>query len=167
MKVSLRVHEPDTDEWNAEIAGFLAVIAGEHPESARVNGQRLVQRELRREIRNRTGRLRITMLPPGVACASGAIERLDGGIVDRQVALIRGRVSQRLLREHLQHQHRVVCGLTPQRVIEFAEDFARLRIPRPPQISRQFGESMQPFGDRRSTQTVCALSVRACGGTAN
>ena len=50
MEVALRIHEPDADQRHAEIAGFLAVIAGEHAEPAGVDRQRLVQRELRGEV---------------------------------------------------------------------------------------------------------------------
>ena len=56
----------------AEIAGFLAVIAGEHTEAARVNGQRLVQRKLRGEVGDRTRGIGIAMLPPRVARGPGA-----------------------------------------------------------------------------------------------
>ena len=50
VEVALRIHEADADERHAEVAGFLAVIAGQHAEAAGVDRQRLVQRELRREI---------------------------------------------------------------------------------------------------------------------
>ena len=53
VEVALRIHEADADERHAEVARFLAVIAGEHAEAARVDGQRLVQRELGGEVRDR------------------------------------------------------------------------------------------------------------------
>jgi hypothetical protein len=46
MEIALRVHEADADERHAEVAGFLAVVAREHAETAGVNRQRLMQREL-------------------------------------------------------------------------------------------------------------------------
>ena len=46
MEVALRIHEPDADERHAEVAGLLAVIAGQHAKAARVNRQRLMEREL-------------------------------------------------------------------------------------------------------------------------
>jgi hypothetical protein len=46
VKISLRVHEADPDEGDAEVARLLAMVAGEDAQAARVNGQRLVQREL-------------------------------------------------------------------------------------------------------------------------
>ena len=54
MKVSLRVHEADADERHAEVARFLAVIAGQDAEAARIDRQRLVQRELRGKVRHRS-----------------------------------------------------------------------------------------------------------------
>jgi hypothetical protein len=39
MEITLRVHEPDADERHAEVARLLAVIAGEHAETTRVNRQ--------------------------------------------------------------------------------------------------------------------------------
>jgi hypothetical protein len=53
MEVPLRVHEADPHEWQAEVARLLAVVPGEHAEAAGIDRERLVQRELRREVRNR------------------------------------------------------------------------------------------------------------------
>ncbi len=53
VEVALRIHEADADERNPEVARFLAVIAGEHTEAAGVDRQRLVERELGREVGNR------------------------------------------------------------------------------------------------------------------
>ena len=51
-EVALRIHEADADDRHAEVAGFLAVITGEDAEAARVDRQRLVQRELGAEVRD-------------------------------------------------------------------------------------------------------------------
>ena len=51
VEVALRIHEADADERHAEIAGLLAVVAGQHAQAAGVDRQGLVQRELRREVR--------------------------------------------------------------------------------------------------------------------
>ena len=58
VEVALRIHEADADERHAEVARLLAVIAGEHAEAAGVDRQRLVQRELRREVGDRPGAVR-------------------------------------------------------------------------------------------------------------
>ena len=57
MEVALRIHEADADERHAEVAGFLTVVAGEHAEAARIDRQRLMEGELRREIGQRPGRV--------------------------------------------------------------------------------------------------------------
>ena len=46
----------------------------------------------------------------------------------------------------LQHQHRVVRRLPPQRVVELAEDLARLRVPGPPEIGGEFGRRSSRSG---------------------
>ena len=82
MEVSHGIHEAHADQRYAKITGFLAMIAGQHPQPSRVDGQRLVQCELGREVRDGpVGELREPALPPGVGRAAHAVELLDGGIV--------------------------------------------------------------------------------------
>src|SRR5205823_392800 len=49
-------------------------------------------------------------------------------------------------RKVAQHQDGVVRGLTPEGIVETAEYFARLCVPRPPQVHRQFGEPFDALG---------------------
>ena len=49
-EIALPVQERDTDERQSEIAGRFGVVAGEHPETTGVNGQRGVDAELGGEI---------------------------------------------------------------------------------------------------------------------
>ena len=77
VEVALRIHEADADQRHAEVARFLAVIAGEHAEAAGVDRQRLVQRELGGEVRDRSG-------PRGA-----------GSVCDHQVLRARARVVER------------------------------------------------------------------------
>jgi hypothetical protein len=46
MKISLRVHETHSDERDAQITGFLAMIAGKNPQSAAVDRNGIVKAEL-------------------------------------------------------------------------------------------------------------------------
>ena len=46
-EIALRIHEADADEGKAEIAGLLAVIAGQDSESTAINGDGIVKAELR------------------------------------------------------------------------------------------------------------------------
>ena len=68
QEVSLAVEEADADERDVEIGCALDVIAGEDAEAAGVDGQRLVQAELGREVGDgaRTQHA-------GVGCAPGAV----------------------------------------------------------------------------------------------
>ena len=49
-EVALGVEQADPHEWHAEVGGRLEVVAGEHPEAARVLRERLADAELGREV---------------------------------------------------------------------------------------------------------------------
>ena len=86
VEVALRIHEADADERHAEVARFLAVIAGQHAEAAGVDRQRLMQRELGREIRDRSARR---------AAGSGSSTRCSGPRGRRRAPRWRGRRGAR------------------------------------------------------------------------
>ena len=150
MKVALRVHEADADERNPEVARFLAVIAGQHAESARVNGQRLVERELGGEVRDRAVGVGIASVPPGVVRRARRVERLDRGVVQPEKRLVLRPLLEQLGRDESQHQHGVVRGLPPERVVELAKDLAGLGVPRPPEVVRELGQTTNAIRDRGS-----------------
>ena len=54
-EVGLPVEQPHRHQRQPEIGRALEMVAGEHAEAARVDGQRFVDAELRREIRDRPG----------------------------------------------------------------------------------------------------------------
>ena len=84
-EVPLRIHEPDADERHTEVARFLALIAGEHAETACVDRQRLMQRELRREVRDRPrSDLGAVSLDPRVVRAARCVEPLQCAVVARE-----------------------------------------------------------------------------------
>jgi hypothetical protein len=95
VKVALRIHEADADERHAEVARLLAVIAGEHAEAARINRQRLMQRELRGEVGDGlVADLRHGVRPPGVVRRARRVERRDRPIVDfEEGRVVRGRLE--------------------------------------------------------------------------
>ena len=144
MEISLRIHEPDADQRDPEVAGLLAVIPGEHTEAAGVNRQRLVQRELGGKVGDRARRVRIAAMPPRVARAARARRARRSRCRRPRGNCSSGRrgVQHRPAEICVQHQHRVVRGLAPQRVIEAAE-----HVP----------------GLRRSTSTTGRWRVRAGG----
>ena len=143
-EVALRIHEADADERQAEVGGFLAVIAGQHAEAARVDRQRLVQRELRGEIRDAAAaEHRRALAPPRMRHRPRLVEAEDGLVVGLQKFGIGGGVGETLRRDLLQHPHRVVGGRPPQRVIEPAKHLPRAIVPAPPQIERELMKTMQ------------------------
>ena len=55
-EVALAVHQADADERQAEVAGALQVVAGQHAEAAGVDRHALVQAELGAEVGDAAGR---------------------------------------------------------------------------------------------------------------
>ena len=131
VEVALRIHEADADERNPEVARFLAVIAGEHTEAAGVNRQRLVEREFGREVGNRAGRAMVTM-PPRIEGRARCVERHDGGVVELEEPFVLCSLLEELGRDEPEHEDRVVRGLPPKRVVQFAKDFPGFGVPGPP-----------------------------------
>ena len=116
MEVALRVHEPDADERHAKIAGFFAVIAGQHAKTARVDRQRLVQGEFGRKVCDRVARqMRQVTRPPGVMRRARCVERGNRMIVERQELRIVRRRRQSLGRNDPEHPNRIVRGRAPER----------------------------------------------------
>ena len=78
VEIALRVHEADADQRHAEVARFLAVVAGEHAEAAGVDRQRLVQRELGGEVRDDLAvERRAVLRPPRAFRRAGFVEAGD------------------------------------------------------------------------------------------
>ena len=62
-KISLRIHEADADERDAQIAGFFTMVAGQDAEAAAINGNRRVEAKFGREVGD--ARRRVTRARPG------------------------------------------------------------------------------------------------------
>ncbi len=126
MEIALRVHEAHSDERHSQIARFLAVIAGQHAKPARIDRQRLMQRELRREIGDRASvQLGET---GGRPCVLGVVRRVEaghGGVVERQPLVVVGRLFEPFGCDGPQHLHRVVSRVPPERIVESPKDAAR------------------------------------------
>ena len=147
MEVALRIHEADADERHAKVAGFFAVIAGQHAEAARVDRQRLMQREFSGEVGDRLAtQVGAFALAPGVVRGSCSVEARDAAVVIGQPLVIGNRVCQRVRWDLLQHAHRVVGRLAPQRVIEVSEDAPRVGVPTPPEVVGEFFEPFDSIG---------------------
>ena len=149
VEIALRVHEADADERHAEVAGFLAVVAGEHAKAAGVNRQRLVKGELGGEVGDGVRCGRDVIRPPRAAGGrrrSHGVQCFHGSIVVAEKGGVGGRALQRVSQQPPQHQHRVVRRLPPQRVIQLAEDLTRRRVPGPPQMVRKLAKTGDALG---------------------
>ena len=115
-EVALVVVEADADERDAEVGRALEVIAGEDAEAARIDRNRLVQAELRREVRHRPGaehagvtgaprvlRRQVLLQPP---------VRLVDAAVQRQ---LRRAQLELIDRGALQQRDRIVIARAPER----------------------------------------------------
>ena len=149
VEVALRVHEADADQRHAEVAGLLAVIAGQHAEAAGVDRQRLVQGELGREIGDGAAIVAVALAaPPRAGGLPRRVEPGDGRVVQPQELGVLGRPLQRLGAEHPQHPRRVVRGGAPRGEIEAAEERARVRAPAPPHVGGELAEAVDASGKR-------------------
>jgi hypothetical protein len=149
VKVTLRIHEPDTDERYAEVRRLLAVIAGEHAETAGVDRQRLVQCELGREVGDRlAGGLRKPGRPPRVVRCPRGIESGHRLVIETHEFRVGRSSLEPSGRDHRQHPHRIVRCPPPERVIESPEHHARFAVPAPPQIGGQLVEPGDTHGQR-------------------
>src|SRR5262245_887366 len=96
MEVALRVHEPDANQRHAKVARLLAMVTCQNTEAACVNGQRLMQRELRREVRDRMrADIGKRSCPPCVRRASRRVEIRECLVVEREKVGVAGRALER------------------------------------------------------------------------
>ncbi len=78
LEVALPVEQADSDQRDAEVGGRLEVVAGEDPEPARVDRERLAQPELRREVRDEEAGFAVRPLPPGHRLPFGTVKETTG-----------------------------------------------------------------------------------------
>jgi hypothetical protein len=119
------------------------MIAGEHAEAARVDGQRLVQAELGGEVGDWT-----RAQHAGVGRAPGAVgvqvlTLAAVTVVDAAVQDELGGAKLQLFQRHLAEQgDRVLIELPPARGVEIAKKADRVMVPAPPQVARQRPEPL-------------------------
>ena len=137
----MAVKEPHRAEVQVQVAGALAMVAGKNPQSARVIRHRLVEAELRREIRDEIIPLaprrtvRAGLLPPvGVLPSHVRLELHLDAFQLAQESLIPGNLLQPGLPGKLQDAQGVVVGGGPQGGVELAEQAPGGRFPGPPQV---------------------------------
>jgi hypothetical protein len=145
VEVALRVHEPDAHQGDAEVTRFLAVIAGQHAETAGIDRQRPVQRELGREVGDRAAVQHVPVgAPPRVFQPALLVAPANGLVIGLQEPGIVGSLAEALLGDLLEHLHRVVQGAAPERVVETAEHVPGPGIPAPPEVEREVVQAVNP-----------------------
>ena len=135
VEVALRVEEPDADQGDAQVAGFLAVIAGQDAQAAAVDGQGMMQAEFRREIGDETLRhLRMLAREPRVRRGHVGIERQKDGLVAPQEDRVGGRGDGTFRAELVEQLDRIVRSQLPERAVEGFKEGSGVRVPAPPEI---------------------------------
>ncbi len=188
VEVALGIHEAHADERHPEVAGLLAEVTGQDAETAGVDRQRLMQRELGGEVRDGLGRgFRVRLGPPRLPRGPGRPQVADRVVVERQERAVAGDGLQPVRRDLAQHGDGVVGAGPPERVVQAAEQAPRTEVPAPPQVGRQFSEVFDAIGkrgkrrshqagnpsvtrdagwDKRSSYRPTPAAVNACGPAA-
>jgi len=147
LEVTIFIERADANERDPEVARGLAVIAGEHAEAAGVNAQAFVKAEFGREINKRAALVAGMVLgePAVVERLHVRLEFAPHGLVHAEEHLV---LQQRFPMGRLdvdQQLNRITIH-RPQSGLDVREHAARLRIPRPPQVVRQFAQPRNFLG---------------------
>ena len=111
MEIALRVHEPDTNEGEPDVARFLAMVAGQHAKPACINRQRLMKGELGRKVGDRTvGQIGDLLGPPRAHGHASPIQILNRCIVKREKRSVLRCLLDPFAGNEPQHADRVVRG---------------------------------------------------------
>ena len=147
VEVALHVHEPDADQRDADVAGGLAVVAGQDAETAGVDRHRAVQPEFGAEVRDRP-RVELGVVPgePGVLARSLVRHPHHHLVVAAQEIRLAGARRDPLGIHPAEQLQRIVTGHAPEYGIDAAEETARLAIPAPPEVLRDGREAFDADG---------------------
>ena len=140
-EVRLAVEQADRHQRQPQVGRALEVVAREHAQAARVDGQRFVDAELRGKIGDRAHAQR-----PGVDRGPGprraqVVAQLAVGAVDpgAQRGVAR-EVLEAIRGEPGQHRDGIVIRGPERLGIEVAKQLDDVRVPGPPQVPRQLRE---------------------------
>ena len=141
-EVALAVQEPDPDERQGHVAGRLHVVAGEDAEAAGVDPERLVEAVLGAEVGDRAAQLgRVLAVEPVVrAVGQVAVELPDDRLV---LGHEPGVVEELCVADLPFEEGHGVPVASPGHAVHPAEQDARRRMPRPPQVVREPAETLQ------------------------
>ena len=144
-EVPLAVEQPDPDEGDVEVRALLEVVAGEEAEPARVEGERVVEPELGREVRDRRPAA-VGLLEPAVPAAEVLAEPVHHQVVPAAERGV-GRGRREVRRgEAAEEPARVLAGVPPERGREFGKERPGLGVPGPPEVGRERAETRDAGG---------------------
>ncbi len=145
-EVAMLVEEAHRHERNPEVGGGLEVISGQDSQAARVERDRLVDTELRTEVRDGVLELGArSVIPRGVA-VHVAVEACHRRGIPLQDGLARGEDLPALAVDGVDQVDRVVV-LLPGGQIEGGPEFAGVGRPGPPQIVGEVDDPSQLLWD--------------------
>ena len=117
------------------------MIAGEHAEAAREDGEALGDAEFGREIRDQRRVLAVVAPAEPVRIAGEVLRKLlESAIEMRQERFVARRGGQPLLIDFAEHPDRIVPGGFPQIAVQPPEELDGIVLPRPTQVVRQLAE---------------------------
>ena len=143
VEVALTVEEPDAHQRNPEVAGRLAVVAGEHTEAAGVDRHRVVEAELGAEVGHRPA-IQVGIVPgkPGIAVIRLVLHPLHDVVVTPQKVAVAGAGGDARRVDPAEQLQRIVPGAMPQRLVDGLKERPRLATPAPPQVHRERCETL-------------------------
>ena len=144
VEVALAIQQPDRHQRQAEVAGRLEMIAGEHPETAGVLLQGLRQTELGREVGDRLERAVAVLEPARFVdrLAELTVERRD--LIDER--RVGGERGPSFGADQFEQADRVAAGESPAEGIEAGEQGFGALVPGPAKVGREPGERLQGGG---------------------
>ncbi len=146
IEIALPVEQAHPCERDAEITGGFTMIAGQHAEPARINGQRLAEAVFCGEICHHVvAQFRICRAEPCIGTIHVRVEFAYHIIICIQKALIIRQLLQPSASYPFNKSGRVSTCLFPESRIRHSEHFCRTAIPGPPEIACDVPEPGKPF----------------------
>ncbi len=157
-EVALPVEQADADERQPEVGRRLQVIGREDAEAAGVDRQRLVNRELGREVRDRPLRAdpRLERLGPRRRLPHRALEAVQEIAGAEAIERIGVELGQARRRDVLEEAARIVAARVPARRRDVPEELRAVDLPAPPVVA---GERAKLAKERRNDGGVRATGL--------
>ncbi len=148
LEITVPIKQPDGDEVQIQIAGRFAMIAGKNAEAAGVVRDGFVEAELRREISDwALQRAAVAFFAVGIGPGQVGAERFVHGLQLAQEIIVLRHFFQPRLPRKLEHADGVVIRPIPEFRVEMAEEAARGRFPRPPDIKDDLAKRLERGGE--------------------